>query len=204
MPLENNPDGIEDLDPNSPAGNEPVSDGDGHLRNIKAAVQGSFPNIAGPNNIGAPLTVGKPLGSGHAVRFQDVSFLQEAVITYGTIDESGAKIFPLSSLGNGDTVTAVREAAPGEFTLIFGIAASSLNAQVLMCTLGGNGRPNSDDEGLTVQAWPESTTQWRVLITKGGLAQAWNDFMFCRVAWAPGAVSPAAAPDDEGENEDGD
>ena len=41
---------IEDLDPNWPLGDDPVSQGDDHIRNIKKAVQGSFPNL-GPNPV---------------------------------------------------------------------------------------------------------------------------------------------------------
>lgn len=41
---------IEDLDPNWPLGDDPVSQGDDHIRNTKKAVQGSFPNL-GPNPV---------------------------------------------------------------------------------------------------------------------------------------------------------
>lgn len=51
MPLETGVTGIEDLNPSWPTGTDPKSEGDDHLRNIKAAVQGSFPNMVGPNEV---------------------------------------------------------------------------------------------------------------------------------------------------------
>lgn len=53
MPLESNVDGIEDLNPAWPTGTDPKSEGDDHIRNVKAAVQGSWPDMLGGNDVGA-------------------------------------------------------------------------------------------------------------------------------------------------------
>lgn len=47
MPVESPCDYIPELDAGSPLGSEPRSQGDDHLRNIKAAILGSFPNFVG-------------------------------------------------------------------------------------------------------------------------------------------------------------
>lgn len=50
MTVETITNGIEDLDPNFPAGTDPVSEGDNHVRNTKTALGLSFPNTNGPWN----------------------------------------------------------------------------------------------------------------------------------------------------------
>ena len=39
---------ISSLDPTAPAGGDSISEGDDHIRNIKKALTGSFPNVDGP------------------------------------------------------------------------------------------------------------------------------------------------------------
>ncbi len=48
MTVENNVKTIADLDPQSPVGGDSISEGDDHLRNIKTAIKGTFPNVDGP------------------------------------------------------------------------------------------------------------------------------------------------------------
>ena len=36
---------ISDLDQNNPAGGDSISEGDDHIRNIKKAIKGTFPNV---------------------------------------------------------------------------------------------------------------------------------------------------------------
>ena len=38
---------ISDLDQNNPAGGDSISEGDDHIRNIKKAIKGTFPNVTG-------------------------------------------------------------------------------------------------------------------------------------------------------------
>lgn len=51
MPVETPTDFIEDLNPSFPESGDSVSEGDNHTRNIKEAIQGSFPNTNGAWNV---------------------------------------------------------------------------------------------------------------------------------------------------------
>lgn len=48
MAVEENVKTIADLDPGKPLGSDSLSEGDDHIRNIKTAIKGTFPNVDGP------------------------------------------------------------------------------------------------------------------------------------------------------------
>ena len=50
MPIEGQVNNISDLNPVYPQSDDPVSQGDNHIRNIKKAVKDTFPNVDGPVN----------------------------------------------------------------------------------------------------------------------------------------------------------
>ena len=168
MPLESGVSEIPDLNPAWPTGTDPKSEGDDHLRNIKTAVQGSFPNLAGPNDIGAPLAVGASLAPGDAAQ---VGQLFSNIADGGTVASNGAKI---NEFGAGFSVSRV---GVGNYRITFTRAALAAEQQIIVAI--GEWALS----GVTASYSSPTTTTIDVLLeNNSGNAQDF-DFKFLRYAW---------------------
>lgn len=130
MGLESNVNGIEDLNPAWPESTDNISEGDQQIQNVKKAVQGSFPNMNGANNIGAALSVGTASLEAHAVPLGQMSseiaaYLDGMKIQAGRVDQTGAEVW------DSATGTTVIKEATGVFLLSFASAASATEAQAV-------------------------------------------------------------------------
>ena len=157
MTVETITNGIEDLDPNFPAGTDPVSEGDNHVRNIKTALDLSFPNTSGAWNTTSEIrasgydakdvkirNVGTPTVATDAARKGETDALSARVDaleaqgvqyrSFGTWDSGADQQFPNIAGGTGDFT--VERTAVGTYNITFDEVASgqwdqSLSVQTL-------------------------------------------------------------------------
>ena len=158
MTVETITNGVEDLDPNFPAGTDPVSEGDNHVRNIKTAIGLSFPNTAGPWNTTSEIraagfdakdvkirNVGTPVDATDAARKGETDALSDRVgaleaqgvlyRSFGTWESGGETQFPNISGGTGDFT--VERFGVGQYQITFDEAASGQFEQsITVHTLG--------------------------------------------------------------------
>jgi len=146
MPLETLVLGIGDLNPGWPLGTDPKNEGDNHLRNIKAAVQGSWPNMIGPNvvdaaisangfnalgnrilNVAAPLAPGDAVNLGH-LNTKLLEFWDGWYLSFGVIQFDGS----IAWEGSGDW--SVTRLSGGVYRILFEKHAPSTGAQFIVCS----------------------------------------------------------------------
>ena len=157
MTVETITNGIEDLDPNFPAGTDPVSEGDNHVRNLKTALGLSFPNTSGAWNTTSEIrasgfdaktvkirNVGTPVDATDAARKGETDALDARVgaleaqgvqyRSFGTWDSGADQQFPNIAGGTGDFT--VERTDTGTYNITFTETASgqwdqSLSVQTL-------------------------------------------------------------------------
>lgn len=194
MTVETITNGIEDLDPNFPAGTDPVSEGDNHARNTKLALGLSFPNSSGAWNTTSEIqangfnaktfrvrNVGTPTDVTDAVRKGDTDALEARIQnlenqsalfqSFGNINGQDGTIFG----GTGD-FSVVRN-SEGVYTITFSEAASSLYTQSMSAS--SLGLFNVSAEFYVI---PTSVTTWQVSCYAANGQLTDNNISFIRVA----------------------
>lgn len=161
MTVETINNGIEDLDDTLPAGTDPKSEGDNHMRNIKLALGLSFPGSDGAWNTNqiirglgydakaAPIIdVGAPVNPTDAARKGDVDAVSAIVIdNTERIDDIEEQVGRFQSFGHYDGINDVLEGgsgdfsinkvATGEYEITFSEAATSQYSQALVVQVQG-------------------------------------------------------------------
>ena len=145
MTVETITNGIEDLDPNFPAGTDPVSEGDNHVRNLKTALGLSFPNSTGAWNTSNEMraggfdaktvkirNVGTPVDATDAARKGETDALSDRVSaleaqgvqyrSFGSWDSGADQQFPNIAGGTGDFT--VERIGVGQYAITFTEAAA--------------------------------------------------------------------------------
>lgn len=137
---------ISDLVAGNPTANDPKAQGDDHLRNIKAALKNTFPNVSGAATVtqaqlnylaSASGTTGTATGK---VVF-DVGATLENVVAKGTWTASGTWTLPALTLGgaitgNSQNISGLGTLGCGAITSTGAIAGSSLNIGTGALTAG--------------------------------------------------------------------
>ena len=145
MPLESNVTGIQDLNPAWPTGVDPISEGDNHVRNVKSAVQQSFPGMSAAwttdqkiNFVGADAgggainNVGEPQADADAARKLDVD-VQKARIDALPKDYScGAFLGDGTLLINNTGDFTVTRQSQGQYLINFDNPSLGNFAHVIM------------------------------------------------------------------------
>jgi hypothetical protein len=118
MPVETG-DEIQDLNPDWPAGTEPKSQGDDHLRKIKQCLKNSFPNMNGAWSTTSPIKAGQATLSTELVRLDQVP-----KTALGWIDAAGAPV-------SGNTNWSSARLSQGVYQITFNDSAGALYNQVM-------------------------------------------------------------------------
>jgi hypothetical protein len=125
MGLEN-PTYIEDLNATWPLGTDPRSEGDDHIRNIKAALQASFPNTTGAWKTTDSIECGDPTQPQHVETLYSARAKGLSTTTWGSV----------SSVGDVQMVGdyTVARTAQGVYRLTFDQATLAANSQACVVT----------------------------------------------------------------------
>ena len=176
MGLESNVDQIQELNPSWPTGGDPKSQGDDHLRNIKAAIQGSFPGMSAPwfttsqirgggfdagnariQNVGIATAntdaTTKAVADAISARVTTIETNVPDTFTMATINSNGA------IAGQTGGAVSVTRTAVGKYTLTFTKVALGTYQQGLSATAVG-AAPLAGGNSIMVN--PVSATQWTV------------------------------------------
>lgn len=189
MPVEAGVNGIEDLNAAWPTGTDPKSEGDDHIRNVKLAVQGSWPSMAGPNWIDGQLKV-------HGL---DMNLYQVTNMSDGSADDHAATVRQLNAAlsaelpqwgrvgldgnsgatpGSGGWSSA--RIGLGHYRLTFTKAASSTENQSVVCTVG---QQDQAKHNRSITTFCVSSTIVDVFVYNTVLAdKVDDDFAFQRMA----------------------
>lgn len=129
MPVENDPQGIEELNSSWPGGDETRREGDDHIRNIKLALGRSFPGMNGPWSTDNPITHGAGSIESHSATLGQVGFR-----SWGTVTTATGGI---QDPGSGDwTVTASPDIGGpvGAIGITFNEGPANYLNQTVVCT----------------------------------------------------------------------
>ena len=201
MTVETITNGIEDLDPNFPAGTDPVSEGDNHVRNIKTALDLSFPNTSGAWNTTSEVrasgfdaktvkirNVGTPTESTDAARKGETDALSSRIAaleaqsvqyrSFGSWDSGADQQFPNIAGGSGDFT--VERVGLGQYVITFDEAAAGQWEQsITVMTIGIP--PFSLQRDIDV--FPASATQCNIYVYNSNNGQAIDaNLTFIRLA----------------------
>jgi hypothetical protein len=195
MPLESGVTGIQGLNPAWPTGTDPKSQGDDHLRTIKAAIQASFPGMTGAwitgqiiKGLGYDATSARIINVGTATAATDAvtKAVTDALATRVTAIESQTGKFQSFGIinsngtirgGTGDF--SVTKTGTGVYQINFTEAATLLDRQSVQVEVIGTA-PFVGEVAINVNN--DSVTRWTVYSFGSAGTAADLNFTFIRTA----------------------
>ena len=171
---------IEDFNTSVPGGplpTDPKSEGDDHIRSIKDAINASFPNTTGPWNTSDPITIGTGVNPDHAARVDQLPVIPEQP-SYGFCEGGTGTIAKL----NGTSDWTVSYVSEGYYELVFSVAATDRDSQIVTFQIIANGTPS---EGVYSQITAQyvSATVVRVWYALNGAEIDGGDWTFTRLRY---------------------
>lgn len=106
---------IEDLAPGNPLGTDPKSQGDDHLRLIKACIKNSFPNTDGAWTTTSAITAGPATADGQLMQYGQRRKMSGGVISIFGTKAGGSNDWSVSRLGLGHYRVTFTQAAAGQY-----------------------------------------------------------------------------------------
>jgi hypothetical protein len=195
MPLESGVTGIQGLNPAWPTGTDPKSQGDDHLRTIKAAIQASFPGMTGAwitgqiiKALGYDATNARIINVGTATAATDAvtKAVTDALAARVTAIESQTGKFQSFGIinangtirgGSGDYT--VNKTGAGVYQMNFNESATSLNSQSLQVSVVGV-PPFAGDAPINVNV--DLVNRWTIYTFNSSNVAADINFTFIRTA----------------------
>lgn len=179
MPLETGVEGPWDLNDAWPAGSEFKNEGDDHIRNIKTAMKGMFPDMLFPNIIGNVLGVNPANNDVHAPQWGQVKTYADDLVSAVF---HGANLPRVSwgylqdddILGGSGDFTVVKISG-GQSRLTFDSDATSTNGNILVAC------PQATNPGAVLSVNVLSVRAFDVFAENAGGGSTFPNFFFLRI-----------------------
>ena len=116
---------ISDLDVNNPAGGDSIAEGDDHIRNIKKALKGTFPNVTDEVTLSS----------------EEMNNLKALANQNGSNQLAHAKYSTDSGMSYAVNVKSITETSRGNFTVEFSSPIKNYDYTIAITPAAVNGRP---------------------------------------------------------------